>query len=385
MLSLILMLAQPCDLVITDKADWQRINDPDKRVFCVTPGEYDVDTIGVVRLLRDGTEKEPRYLIGFNPANPADQTHPARQPREHQSVIGQFALEADFWILDRLVVRDSPGSNLIQGDAIGNQLERLLIEGAQRTGIYLRESRDTVIRRCVMRDPVMRPGLDNRHIYMGPDAEYLTIEDCEFRNGTGTFALGPGSLGNVMIRNNDMYVTSDRRTDCKGNLDLNGSCSCSEMHIVFKATDLPGSQVLIEGNRMWGMRKNDSACASTGSPGHGINVGSSSDRSIRNVTIRNNILWDNHTNGIFVANFTHQIIIEDNVISGSLVGIQNAYGGAKVRNNLFVENVQQYVGTQIGFFGNSLIDEPDESESLCFEIRQWTGPEQKCIEIGKSQ
>ncbi len=377
------LLTPACDLVVHEPQQLRELNNPDVRVICLTPGIYDRRSVGTLVLSASGTGRQPRYLLAYDPASPGDRTHPARLPRDRRVIIEQFAVTGHNWVLDRLVVRNSPASNLIDGGAVGTVINELLIEGVGGAGLYFKRSSNSVVRRTVMRNPAMRPGEDNYHIYIGHGGRALVIEDNEFENGAGAFAMGPDSGGDVVIRNNDMYTTPVRYTDCNGRINGIGPCSCSEMHVVFKGIDSPGATALVESNRMWGARRNDPACASTGSPGHGIYIGAIG-QIVRNITIRNNFLWDNWTNGIFVAQGGTDIMVTNNVIHGSIVGIQNTGSNVTIRDNRLIANQTHYVGQGSALGSdNERIDVPTSAESICLEARPITGPQTICVAAGQ--
>ncbi len=382
MIELILLLAPACDLVIAEAADWARVNDANKRIVCVLPGDYSYAETGAIRLSASGTPEAPRYLIARDERNPDDQTHPAKLPPARQSVISNFSLEGSHWIIDRMVIRNSPRSNFVQGGASHNLMDRLLVDGAQRAGIYFRDARNNILRRSVLMDPPLRPGADNVHVYVGPNAGRVTLSDNEFINGSKSVEVGPDGLGNVTIQGNDMYVTSDRYTDCEGNLYPQGLCSCSEMQLVLKGVDLPGSTITIEGNRIWGMRPNDNRCASSGSPGHGIRIGTGRNvHQVSQIRVANNIVWDNQYYGIFVGNNVREVLIERNLISRANVGIQNSYSGADIQGNIFISNAEHYRGADDRLFGNMFVQADDVPEAVCVDVRPWTGPERKCFDF----
>ena len=70
---------------IRNDADWDDINNPSYRVFCVQPGDY--TAVGSIRLQEDGAAGRERWIRYYDPSNPTDDRHPVQRDEGERAVI----------------------------------------------------------------------------------------------------------------------------------------------------------------------------------------------------------------------------------------------------------------------------------------------------------
>ena len=112
-----------------------------------------------------------------------------------------------------------------------------------------------------------------------------------------TFAeSGYNSHGGIVLENNDVYLTSDRLTDCNGHYTPNGPCSDTG-GVGFDSTGgaMSHNFGLIITNRVWGMRPGEKNLAQSGG-GWAVSLSNVTDDSPYDGTdyllIKNNIFGD---------------------------------------------------------------------------------------------
>ena len=373
-----------CDYIIRKAADWGKINDPRYEVFCVAPGVYTYKDIGVVSLKRSGTEKRPRYLRWYDPEHPHDvDTHVVNIPLEKQAVIPQFRLAADYWVIDRIVMRGGRRQNTLESGASHNVLNRILIEeGTATLLLQFFESSHNVLQHSVLRNTIAIPGRDSYVIYFHK-SEGERIVDNEIYNFGDGIQQSPLSRNNHVVSGNEMYITDALYTDCKGKRDRKGPCMCSEgMALALKGVDRPGTTFRIENNLIYGLRRHDDFCMGSGTPGVAIDLGSGGNVT-RNVIIRNNVLLNRVPNNINMGLHVGDVEVSRNVIGYSKYGITNVYGDrVTITENLFVNNDENYhTGSKAvhTIYENNRQASDSEKVSLCYRVKKFTNPHTVCV------
>ena len=360
-------------LFIRTKDDWKRINDTKHNVFCVLPGDY--SAAGVIDLRASGTENSKRWIRWYDPDNPNDKTtHPVDMEHSKQAVVRQIFVgginepsAASYWIIDRLVIRGSVGANQIANNSSKNIFNRIVIEEGRSAYFVFNDSNNNVLQNSVLRNAKMVPGSDRCLVYFSQNLNDRVVNN-ELANpaGGGCVQQGPSSLSGNVIYGNDCYATSERYTDCNGNLDPSGECAASEEGIVIKGPANSSNTLLIANNRIWGFRKCDTKLAGTGSPGHAINIGSG-NQGVSNVIIEGNLIYDSPS-GIYLADKVRDIQIKDNIIydinRGDSKAISNTYGKTiTINGNTIINCKHWYIGSylneNLSLQRNVLIDCPN--------------------------
>lgn len=424
--------SDPAVRLIQSDDDWEDINDETYRIFCVAPGDY--RGRGNVRLARDGTAEAPRYLRYFNPDDPTDDRHPVRQSESERAIVLGFRVtDARYWIVDGLTFTGDWERIVFEEASDHNVLNRVLLESA---AVVIRHGcHDNTVQNSVLRNAPKTPGSDRVCMVLsgsndgadvvihGTRIVNNEIYDCtdaiQFWRVDGS--TNDIDFGGSIIDHNDLYLTDGMYTDCDGNLDPQGACSCAENAIDLKAAGTRSDNVVqVSNNRMWGFKPTDTACGGTGSGGAVSVV----HMTARYTLYQNNIIWDGPRAMTFL-NDHHTAI--DNVIYSIHRGDDDGTAiypegpNCEIYRNVIIDTerwVAAY-GDHGDYRCNTLIEAgrhtaagadlqadynfyfdtepmalPGEHDvveetaaaaahtELCFEVRRWTGPEQVCIPNG---
>jgi len=386
-LALAMAVLPPCDFTIRNKSDWAHVNDPGKRVICVAAAQtYRYEDVGIVQLSASGTPERPRWLRW---ANDNESVHPANVPAEQTAAVAQFDLTGSYWVLDRLVVRDAVYQPQVMG--VGNILQRMVFEKPRRwegrpTGLMLhfKNGSDNAVVDSVFREPFRARGIDSYAVFIS-EAERITVKGNEFIDLVNGVQNGPLAGGGNRFVENEFYHTSAAYTDCKGQLDPEGSCSCAEgMAVVAKGpADKPES--FIERNLIWGFKRTDQFCAGSGTPGAVFDFGSwdgtpFTPQVTRYFTVRDNIIVASEPHAIYLGLIVEDLTIVGNYVSGADVGISNQYGKRiKVTGNTFHDNKVDY---RSGPTAKDTIYEGNRRAAngeLCVTTHHLTNPTKRCF------
>jgi hypothetical protein len=376
-----------CDFTVRTAGDWERVNDPDKRVICVAPGPtWTYEDVGVVQLTASGTVDAPRWLRW---ATDDEEAHPARVPREQTAALSQFDLRGDHWIIDGLVVRDA----LWQPRVIGshNTLQRMVFEQPRAwegrpVGLMLHFTSGTnnAVVDSVFRHPYRHRGIDSYAVYIH-HAERVTVQGNEFIDLVDGVSNGPHAGGGNRIVDNEFYHTEASYTDCNGRFDPRGKCSCSEgMAFVAKGpADRPES--FVERNLVWGFRRADPVCAGTGTPGVAFDFGSTAGDPpaptlTRHFTVRDNVILAAVPNAIYLGREVEDLTFTGNYVAGAGSGMVNVYGRrVTIRDNIFGRNQRDY---HTGPDARTSVYEGNRragSGQRCLVVRHITDPGTLCV------
>lgn len=437
----VLLTVPECDAndptvrIVGSLADWQDVNDPEFRVFCVLPGDY--TAAGPIVLRTSGVPGVPRWIRYYDPTAPKDdQRHPVVLGPDEQAVVEGLRFEGvDDWVVRGLVVRGDWSAVRLLSGSERNVLDRLLIEGAQvvfRTGAH-----DNTLQNSVVRDAPLVRGRDRVCVLLsglnngGPVELHGTrIVNNEIVNCTDSIQLHrpddssqPIDFSGTIIDNNDLYLTTAVYSDCQGQLDPQGECACAENAVDIKAGGT-GDEALVQvsNNRMWGFRYTDTACGGTGSWGAAVVVHMTAER----VLLQDNRIWSS-ARGISVVTPRNSLIgnllygIDDpSVDQGFAIvlfgGRSEAYRNVVVRSrdwlsvqgdghdlrcNVLIEaggvrgppgvgvtaDYNFYFDTdQLALPGDHDIVQPSaaaaEHTEACFWVQRWTGPARICLSDG---
>ncbi len=305
---------------IQTAADWDDINDPAYRIFCVHPGDY--TDVGTIQLQEDGSAGQERWIRYYDPNNPTDERHPVQRNEDERAVIEALRFDdGDYWIVRELTVRGDWTVVMLENGADHNVVDRMLVE---RSRIQIRDgSDDNTIQNSVIRDAPMVPSGDRVCMLLsgastGPDVAVhgTRIVNNEIIDCTDSIQLyrPDGSshdidFGGTVIDENDLYLTAAVYSDCSGNLDPQGDCACAENAVDIKAAGTGSDNIVqVSNNRMWGWQRTDTDCGGTGSWGDAVVVHQGAQYSL----FQSNIVWDS-ARGLTFANDHHSVV--DNVVA----------------------------------------------------------------------
>jgi hypothetical protein len=293
--------------------DWQDINNPAYRVFCVHPGDY--SAAGEIELQMDGNAEAPRWVRYI------DDRHPVA--RNEQAIVEGLTFDnADYWVIQGVTQRGDETSTELGTDSEHNILDRMLVEGGR---VVLRHgAHHNTLQNSVLRNTPLVPDSDRQCVTLSgnnsgnPVAIHGTrIVNNEIYNCTDSVGLHrpsdvsiPVDYSGTIVDHNDMYITSARYSDGNGNLNPQGDYACAENAVDIKAGGTPGNIVQVTNNRMWGFKQTDDACGGSGSWGDAVSVHEGAEY----VLVQGNRIWDS-SRGIIPGDDARRVSVIDNVIA----------------------------------------------------------------------
>ena len=306
-LEAVCMGGDPRTKFITSPADWADINSASFDIFCVQPGDY--SSMGVITITADGTPSVRRRLLYHNPSNPGDPTHPANMAAPDRAIIKALLLsDADYWDIEQLTIDGAHDTGEtyyavleIAAGSSNNLIFKNTVERSKSRQIAIRDnnSNDNIIRQNVIRNSLLVAG-DLIGVVLitfvaSGNISGTIIEDNEIYDNsqaiqfvTGTITTG-STFPNSIVRNNDMYVTSARYTDCAGNFTPTGPCMAGESIVVFKGGGTNSTDYIqMVDNRLWGSRRADPNYGAPGGFGEPILFQGESKFTL----VQDNFIWD---------------------------------------------------------------------------------------------
>jgi len=334
--------------IINTNADWKYINDVDKRIFCVKPGDY--SSIGNIKLTTSGTKNKKRYIILDNGNN----IHPGKLDKKDLAKVGFILQDTNYWIIDRMAYWESPTTSnpikIINSD--NNIINRYFMDNVG-SGIYLYpSSNNNTIQNCrIQRENInihfdrAAIGLfDNKELNVSiTNTKIVNNEIKNFVDGIQLIRMTRDTITHIInyegttIDNNKIFITNEIYTDCKGNHDINGTCSYAENAIDLKAGSLnPNNSIIISNNIMWGYRKSDTVNSTLDDPGTNTVI----HYDTKNLRFMHNIIFDS-VMGIVAGDPLKQYALQDSTISNNIflnlksIGIYlNKASKIFIKNNL---------------------------------------------------
>ena len=317
--------APACSAIIdsVNDSDWNRLNDPAYPVICIAPGDY--SSRGAITLTVNGSPSNKRWLRYYNSAN---SNPPWEQSAPERAKLNRLVFSsANYWIIDGITVDDGgavqEAVKFMDGtNAKNNVVNRVLIENSGDHLVSVASGNDdNSIQNSVLRNCVVAPGLDSSAISISGNVRNTRIVNNEIYNCVkGVYVSEHGAAGTI-VENNDIYINTDRYTNCNGSLTTTGTCSAAEVLIGMKSGGTSSNPVLIIKNRMWGMRAADTSvcCAGGGAQGDAVGLDGNGDGA------------DPNTTG------TKYTMLRNNIVMDSQHGITSYWDG--VRNNSMIGNI----------------------------------------------
>ncbi|MEQ9305518.1 MAG: hypothetical protein RJQ14_16525, partial [Marinoscillum sp.] len=200
----------PSMVLIETNEDWNMINDTDKTYFFVTPGDY--TALGEIEITTPGTAETPRWLVYYNPENPADLvTHPVDMSLELRAEFERIGLSGSHWIVDRLYGTATEGSKnpTLELNGANIIINRMLCEGGGGgAGQVSIQASDIVVQNSVLRNTQIIPNNDihGMKVSEGFDVRIVNNEIYNFAGDGIQLGDKPESFKGVVIYNNDFYI-----------------------------------------------------------------------------------------------------------------------------------------------------------------------------------
>lgn len=293
---------------ISSNADWSKINDSSKSIFCVKPGDY--SGAGIITVTADGTDSNRRYIILDN----GNDTHPATLSTSNQANAILYLDNADYWVVDRMSTRGY-GSSLgqssmkLKNGSSNNIINRHFIDdfydGINLThGAYNNTIQQSQFHNMTHTGRKQdRTGLRlSNASYNGTKIINTKIISNEFINCSDAIQLtrstGPNGwpdlvndvdYSGTIMDSNLMYITPDIYTDGSGYYTTSGKYAYAENAIDLKVgAEDANNPVIITNNIMWGFRQSDKTGSSISGTGKAMTI----HYRVPNTFIENNIIYD---------------------------------------------------------------------------------------------
>lgn len=296
-----------CSVVINgaNDANWSKLNDPAYRVICLAPGDY--TSRGVLELTARGTAGNERWLRYTS--NNDNGMRPIKQAYNERATVGGLRFRgADYWVVHRIAINGSGGGYhgvefVDSSDADNNIVDSVLAENvrAHMAAIFYSNDYNT-IQNSVLRYCIATPDRDWSAIGLSGGPTGTRIINNETYHCTKGFYISEHIAAGTIVENNDMYISSEQYTDCRGNFIPSGPCAAAEIVVGLKAGGTQSDPVFITHNRFWGARSSDlsNVCCGSGAQGDVVHFSNNlnyAGAGAQYVNFTNNIVMDGQ-NGI---------------------------------------------------------------------------------------
>lgn len=319
--------------LISKVADWAHINDSDKRIFYVLPNS----NYGTITITADGTSESKRYISLYN----GNDTHPAKLSAEEQANVRLIFRDAHYWVVDRMSSID----HICEGycHMVVHHSQNIIFNRLYLTNFYdgiaikgtssVPYTADIVIQNSRF-DRMTAGGIDDDRVAIILSVENTntinTIKDTKILNNEikncndGIMPVRVPDLSGghevdysgTIIDCNDIYVDTAVYTDGSGNHDPNGLYAWTENAIDLKAgSSDPDNPMIITNNHLWGYRQTDKNGGGSGSWAGACN----GHYDVKNVIIKNNVVFDSNRGIVFAATEGLPYSIENATISGNIL------------------------------------------------------------------
>ena len=309
-----------CDTTFNDtdtKATIENALNGANDCFCFNAGDY--SALADVLVTANGAAGAYRVmrLSGTGTGNPATLAVGA------QAQMMTLEIQGTHWLVHRLTW---DGEILSLDGADGSIVNNILHNDAQ----YRQEGDcdNCGVQNSVLRETDPPPGNDIHcaKFRPGTDQFFLNNEAYNCSDMLQLQDLGDSAdqFPGFVIVNNDLYVTTAYNCDSDGTPNVNGFYSRAEDYLDFKGGASQANPGLISHNRMWGLKKNDASCGSSGGDTAAFNIQEPQIGDItRYMEITNNIVHGARNGVTFdevdvsqvsiIGNFFHRTIMEDNL------------------------------------------------------------------------
>jgi len=333
--------------IISSNADWSHINDIDKTIFCVKPGDY--SSLGNIKLTTSGTKNKKRYIVLDNGNN----IHPGKLNKSELAKVGFILQDTNYWVIDRMAYWENPSTlNPIQiKNSDYNLINRYFMDNVGN-GIYLFPGSDNnTIQNCLIQREDISIFHDRAAIGLfNSNKSDISIRNTKIiNNEIKNFVDGFQAIRHngynlnyegTIIDKNIIYIDNEIYTDCKGNHDINGNCAYAENAIDLKAgSNNKNNPFIISNNIMFGFRKADTTNSTLGDSGAAIVA----HYNVKNLLIKNNFIQDAAV-GLAVGDPMDQYALNNSkIINNVFYNIQvYALGFISITNTLVQNNIIKY-------------------------------------------
>jgi len=318
--------------LITNMEDWKNINNPNKSIFCVSPGDYAANQ-KMIEITASGTKEKPRYIV----LNNSNNLHPVKLSRTELAKYRLKFVGANYWIVDRQAEWENKveTSFIELRNSSNNIFSRgLLQDTANGIALFDKSNNNTIqehhiektqwsVSHKVFSDLAAiglngwnhNDSIKNTKIIHNEIINYVdAIQLVRYRGAFDTHAKI--NFEGTQIIDNAMYVTSVMYSDGQGNSKNDGEFSFTENAIDLKGGSLNTSNpIVISGNYMWGYKTSDRSNTNLNDAGAVIVT----HNDVPNVVIDNNTLSNSHYG----------------ILSGGAMKGRSPLSNTKITNNKF--------------------------------------------------
>ncbi len=290
--------------IIDSLEDFSHINDADKRIFCVKPGDYTGS--GRITITASGTETARRYIVLDN----GNDIHPGKLDDDQRVKVAFEFVDASYWVLDRMgsydddnlqhIVLKQSTHNIFNRMYFRNVFQAIWIRNLSHYNTIQNSRFDTMTLNGAASDLAMinvaqwyyknrnsqgvceEEGLKHFDVFGTKvinnefvntkafrlnrfwTANYQDDDDC----GVGQIARFNGTI----VDSNTAEFNEDVRTDCQGNPSPTGECMALEASFggIKSGSDDPSQPVIYSNNKIWGGLPADRTLENLSSAGGGI-------------------------------------------------------------------------------------------------------------------
>ncbi len=270
--------------------------------ICVEPGDYTGK--GTLTLSANGTSAARKVLRYKRTSDTDDE--PWNQSDGNKAKISQIEVTGDYWVIHRLTLPSNASNGVLRFSVTGanNIINRILLEGpggttACQDGVEFNGGDNNALQNSVVRDLRSCTSGSPVGVQLSAGSNLKVVNNEVYNWCEHTLQIGYNSLpmlAGTVVENNDLYTS---RSIYDGNGDAPTSAAIS-----VKVRGSSGSPVRIVQNRIWGTRKQNSACGDAGDSS-AISSNGLSGPANEYVLIQNNTIADT-VGGVSAFNPTMQ-------------------------------------------------------------------------------
>jgi len=349
---------------IKSNEDWSHINDKDKTIFCVAPGDY--SSLGAIKLTTSGSAEKRRYIVLDN----GNDLHPASLDESEQANVRIYFNSANYWILDRLSdlnnksgylmrieygsshnvinryyaknyyngVRILPNSNYntIQNSYIDTSTHEGRLGDSVAIGIILNNDNEVVYGTKIINNDIKNAG---------DGIQLVSNRATQGISGEGT-----------IIDNNNIWCSAEIYTDGNYKNDGYSNNPLSLYKIGEDGMDLkfgsknPEKPVIITNNRVWGYIQGDPTAIGKQTIAPGVAI--MAHFYVENVKFENNIIFNSDQSIVAGDDGGQPLVLKNWSIKNNIF----ANIGNKRPNQDFLNTFLIYNSKNISISYNSFID-----------------------------
>jgi len=359
---------------IKSKSDWSHINDSNKRIFCVSSGDY--TSLANIKITTSGTAEKKRYII----LNNGNNIHPGKLNKEQLANYGLEFYNADYWVIDRAASFDIgfTHSFILNRGSSHNTFNRMFTQNIFHT-MWIKDNANYNTIQNSRFDGITRSGaeadlatinhMDGKNLFVvkGTKAinnEFINVKAFRLNRFSGEAGVTQvANFEGIIFDHNTIEFTDKIRTDCKGNYNTNGNCVGMESGgIGIKSgSNKPEKPIIVTNNILWGGGYRSDPTLKYLSNKGGFSV---AYMGAKNIFFQNNVIFDTMF-GIIIADRydaqrgTWNVVIKNNIFL-RLTGRSSVFPlsisqaeGADVQHNLIKDSIGAWARVSWNYSNNT--------------------------------